>query len=285
MNFLSTALSVFITNYIIMIVVKYIPVRNKRFWQIIIISIYCAVTISISAYYYVKIILTYPIQIEYTSYQLLSIIVGVAIGYVLIMIIILDGNSIFKNRRYREFEKAFSNTESRNISKNVIALILIFVSLFLMAYLIYLLINFNSKQLADIIGISILIALFIIGGIILFFKKSKIKTTEKIIFFIISKKKNYVFIENNSKKSINELIGDIDKLYLVDDYGYLYLKKSKMHIFGIKNENFDINLINKVLMNQTSFSLFNKVVELLDKFNRKKIYIDEDYKIIKEEKI
>ena len=99
MNFISLAVSVFISNYIFIMIIRLLPIRRKRLWQGILITLgdlammVTYATILIDS-------LQPPVSIDNLLFGLGSIL-GIFLGYAAAMMLVLDGVTLFRSKRYR----------------------------------------------------------------------------------------------------------------------------------------------------------------------------------------
>ena len=148
MNFISLALSTFISYLFIRFIINILPLRKKRLWHLIVISLY-----DLSS------LLTYigvffmPTDI-YTLLYGIGGILGVLIAYISTLMIILDGVKVFKSRRLKEFERSINQKEGKSVPKNIVGIIFILLSLVLVGYSVFLFTNYDPTLLSNLSSIN-----------------------------------------------------------------------------------------------------------------------------------
>ena len=142
MNFISLAVSVFISNYIFIMIIRLLPIRRKRLWQGILITLgdlammVTYATILIDS-------LQPPVSIDNLLFGLGSIL-GIFLGYAAAMMLVLDGVTLFRSKRYREFERAVKQKDGPSVSKKILGTLMLVVSAILLGYAIVVLCHYSS---------------------------------------------------------------------------------------------------------------------------------------------
>lgn len=163
MNIISLAVSTFIFNYIIMAIIRILPLRKKRIWQTAIISVVCFGEI---ANYLALMLLTRETDFLFLL-EMVGSVFGVIIGYVASMMIILDGITLFKSKRLREFERNLNHKDGISVPRKVLGSIAITLGGILLVYGIVLLLNYDPALLITTIGVFIGAVCFI--GVAIYF--------------------------------------------------------------------------------------------------------------------
>ena len=157
MNIISTAISVFISNYIIIAIIRLLSLKKKTLWQTIILSFYNLGSIV----GYLWMILSANELSLLLILELLSSILGVVIAYTASMMIVLDGIVLFKSKRLREFERSYHQKDGTSIPRNILAVISLSLSIALFTYGIVSLLNYDKRLLISCIGTFLGMAIFL----------------------------------------------------------------------------------------------------------------------------
>lgn len=285
MNIISLAISTFIISSIIMAIINALPIRKKRLWDIIIVSIYSLG--ELSSYLFIFFCNINNLDLI-TILEAISSILGVIIGYVAIMMIILDGIKIFKSKRLKEFERNLNNKESSSIPKWISSIISGTLGIVLLVFGIISTINYTKELLISVIGLYIGSIIFIILAIYLFItglpKHKKIKASN-LLFIVDFENQKYIYTTSITKEfSINDALGSIQDVYLIDEYGLLITPKKHYIVKGIKLEYSGKKYLDEINMEKIESNEFDEIISKYQKYNRKRIEIDE-YNNIKSIKI
>lgn len=277
MNFISLAVSVFISNYIFMMIIKILPFRNKRLWQGILISVSNLGSI---IFYLTTSLLNFEII---TFLYSLGNILGILLAYVASMMIVFDGIILFKSKRLKEFERNLKNKDNHSISKKVLGIVFFALSILLIIFGTLSLLNYDPKLKVTIIGtfigaiISISLALFF-----LIKKDNSHVRGAKFMFIITLPEKKLVFCEEiNKENSEAFLLGKINDAYILDDYGILITHENKYMVKGIKVNSISNDYINSINMNTCNYEGYENALLEFQKYNRKKIIVNENKEIVK----
>ncbi len=280
MNIISLAVSTFITNYFIMFIIRILPFRNKRLWQSIIISLFCLGEIS----GYVLIMLElYEVELLFIL-ELIGSIFGVLIGYVASMMLVLDGVKLFKSRRLKEFERNLNNKEGTSVPRWILAIISGVLGIMLFIYGIIISIHYDKQLLITIIGLF-LGAIAFLGTSIFFFlsgaSKHKVLRAENLLFVVDLDGQKKVYQAKLSKEfTIEQALGKLNELYLLDEYGLIVTPSHHYIVKGIKLEYSARALLETIQMAPYEGNL-DEALANFQKYNRKKIILDENNKIVK----
>ena len=281
MNIISLAISTFISNYIIMFIVRVLPLRNKRLWQSIVISLFCLGEII----GYILIFVT-PYSLDLiTILEVIGSIFGVVIGYVASMMIVLDGITLFKSRRLKEFERNLNNKEGTSFPRWILAIISGSLGLMLLIYGIITSLNFDSKLLLTVIGLFIGAAIFIGVSIYLFISgapKHKTIHAENLLFIVDYEGQKTIYQAKLSKEfTIESALGKLMEIYILDEYGLLITPTNHYIVKGLKLEYSAKNMLNEINMSVYDGNAFDEAIKNFQKYNRKKIILDEQNHIQK----
>lgn len=283
MSFISLAVSVFITNYIFIIIIRLLPIRRKKWWQGITISV--ADLGSLIFYLWLMINgLSQGFDVAYFFIQLGNIL-GHLIAYVAAMMIILDGVTIFKSKRYREFERGINKKDGRSVPRNVFASICIALSILLIIFSVSTILNYSTQLLFTLIG-TIAGALILLGvGIYFYLSGKPIHSSIKgsnLLFVIQTPTQRVVFASELSKEVTEDsLLGEIKSIYILDEYGVISTPTKKLVVKGIKVNSISQDTLNKVKMNLLNPNPYDEAMNHFQKYNRKKIVLDEKNEVIK----
>lgn len=275
MNIISLAISTFISNYIIMFIIRVLPLRNKRIWQSIVISLFCLGEII----GYVLIFVT-PYNLDLiTILEVIGSIFGVLIGYVASMMIVLDGISLFKSKRLKEFERNLNNKEGTSFPRWILAVISCCLGLMLLIYGIITVVNYHSKLLLTIIGLFVGAVIFLGVGIYLFISgapKHKNIRAENLLFIVDYEGEKKLFEAKLSKEfTIEAALGKLMEVYILDEYGLIITPTNHYIVKGLKLEYSSKHMLDQINMNPYDGKNFDEAIKNFQKYNRKKIILDE----------
>lgn len=281
MNFISLAVSMFISNYFIMAIIRVLPLKNKRVWQIGIITV---ANVSPIIGYLIS-LFTITSLTFLTIIDILGSILGVLIAYTASMMIILDGISIFKSRRLREFERNIKNKDGKSLPRSILSLICMIIFGVLLAYSIISGLNYDEKILVSFIG-TIIGSVISLGLAIYFFISSrpihKTIKAENLLFIINLPEKKKVFKKELSKDfTYEDALGELLDTYMIDEYGMLITANERYLVKGIKVNQIDQATLSKIRMEPYEEPPFGEALDKYQKYNRKKIFLDENNHITK----
>ncbi|MDE7384405.1 MAG: hypothetical protein K2M84_01460 [Anaeroplasmataceae bacterium] len=281
MNIISLAISTFISNYIIMFIVRVLPLRNKRLWQSIVISLFCLGEI---VGYILIFVTPYTLDLI-TILEVIGSIFGVLIGYVASMMIVLDGITLFKSRRLKEFERNLNNKEGTSFPRWILAIISGSLGLMLLIYGIITTLNYDSKLLLTVIGLFIGAALFIGVAIYLFISgapKHKTIHAENLLFIVDFEGKKTIYQAKLSKEfTIENALGKLMEVYILDEYGLIITPSNHYIVKGLKLEYSAKDMLKEINMSVFEGNAFDEAIKNFQKYNRKKIILDEQNHIQK----
>lgn len=273
LNFISLAVSVFFTNFILITIIKIFT--RKRIVPLIIISI-----ADIGS------ILGYLVNLFLTNFDVVTLlytlgnIIGIAVAYIATLMMILENVTLFKSRRAREFERGINNKEGTSIPRNIIASICLGVSTILLVYGIINLSHYNSKLLFTTIGVLIG-ALATLCLAVYFFVSGrpthkKIKA-QNLLFVLILPEKTILY---GAESDYQEALGKLNDIYIIDEYGLLITPTHSYIVKGMKSNSFTKELEENIKMLPVDVALYQNALVEFNKYQRKKITIDEAGKII-----
>lgn len=281
MNIISLAVSTFITNYIIMFIIRVLPLRNKRVWQSVVISLFCLGEI---IGYVLIFILPYTLDLI-TILEVIGSIFGVLIGYIASMMIVLDGVSIFKSRRLKEFERNLNNKEGRSFPKWILAIIAVSLSSILLIYGIITLIHYDSKLLLTTIGLFVGAVIFLGVGIYLFIcgapKHKKIHAENLLLIVDIEGQKTIYQAKLSKDFTIEHALGKLMDIYMLDEFGLIITPSNHYIVKGIKLDYSTKDILKEIQMTPYEGNAFDEAIKNFQKYNRKKIILDEQNQIQK----
>ncbi len=280
LNFISLAVSVFISNYIFMYIIRLLPIKNKRIVQLVVISL--ADIGSIIGY----IINLFSMNFELVIFlYTLGNIIGIGVAYVASLMLILDNVQIFKSKRAREFERGINNKEGSSVPRYILAGICLGITAVLLAYGIINLTNYNKTLLVTTIGV--LVGAGISFGLAIFFfvtgkpQHQKI-SAENLLFMITLPEQSLLYEAKLSKDfTINDAVGELESIYIIDEYGLIVTPTSKYIVKGIKLERMIPEVSSKIHMNLMTDHPFREIIKEFNKYQRKKIVLDEQNQIKK----
>ena len=276
MNFLYTFVETFFIDYFVIFIFSLFNFKNRRLITFLLITIGNLLLVIFFFYEMIIYLINYKFEILTFLFYILDII-SVLSAYTLIMIILLRGVRIFKSRRLKKFQDEFDgkNHNKRNIILSSILLIFGLTFLTFGILLIALIKKYNAKYVFSLILLfSISIILIIISILLLSklkFKKKNIK--ERIMFVVIKDKR--IFLSDYKIKE--DILSPLESKYFLTDFGYLYFKEAGKnicyHIKGVEAlDNQDY--INIDLMEDNKFIF---ILNELEKYNKKEIYLDENF--------
>lgn len=283
MNFISLAVSILISNYILIRILYLLPFKKKRLIQIIAVSLIDVGTI-----------INYIIAI-FSSTNLVNtlIILGeilsVFVAYIAIMMILLDGVILFKSRRLRQFERDLNNKSGKSIPRYALSSICLILFVVLLFYTITTIANYDADLLVSLIGAAIGTALFLGFGIYFLISglpQHKSIKAEKLLFVLNLNGKTRLFTtEISTKDSYQNAIGSLSDMYILDEYGLLITPTDKYVVKGMKITNINDDIISKIHMDEIEANMYSNAIGEFNKYTRKKITIDENQNIIKNQPI
>lgn len=281
MNIISLAVSTFITNYIITIIIRALPIRHKRNWQIGIISLSCLLEIG----GYLWIVIASRTTDFLTIIEIIGSCLGVLIGYIASLMMVLDGVTLFKSKRLREFERSYNQKDGASVPRKVLGSISLSLGLLLLVYGIITAIHYNSRLLWNCIGLFIGGVAFT-GVAIYFFISStpqhKSIHAENLLFIVDFEGTKNLYLANLSKENtIESYLGKIIDLYILDEFGLIITPSSHYIVKGIKLEYSSKDLMKEIQMNLYEGKDFDEAIAQFQRYNRKKIVLDENHKIVK----
>ncbi|MDE6946339.1 MAG: hypothetical protein K2P14_04050 [Anaeroplasmataceae bacterium] len=281
MNIISTAISVFISNYIIIAIIRLLPLKKKTLWQTIILSFYNLGSIV----GYLWMILSANELSLLLILELLSSILGVVIAYTASMMIVLDGIVLFKSKRLREFERSYHQKDGTSIPRNILAVISLSLSIALFTYGIVSLLNYDKRLLISCIGTFLGMAIFL-GLAIYFFISGKaqhktIKAENLLLIVQIEDKKILLAAELSKDQTLETLLSPLADIYILDEYGLIVTPHMRYIVKGVKLDYLSKDILKSLQMQPFTDSVLNEALKEFQKYNRKKIILDENYSIKK----
>ena len=276
MNFLYTFVETFFIDYFVIFIFSLFNFKNRRLITFLLITIGNLLLVIFFFYEMIIYLINYKFEILTFLFYILDII-SVLSAYTLIMIILLRGVRIFKSRRLKKFQDEFDgkNHNKRNIILSSILLIFGLTFLTFGILLITLIKKYNAKYVFSLILLfSISIILITISILLLSklkFKKKNIK--ERIMFVVIKDKR--IFLSDDKIKE--DILSPLESKYFLTDFGYLYFKEAGKnicyHIKGVEAlDNQDYINIDLIEDNKFIF-----ILNELEKYNKKEIYLDENF--------
>lgn len=284
MNFISLAVSVFISNFIFIRIIDILPfIRRKKIWQGILISL---ADISSILGYVIILITSLTTNINLTIIlEMVGSILGILIGYIAAMMIILDGISLFKSKRLREFERGINQKEGKSLPRNIIAMICLCVSIVLLAYSIITIINYNKDVLISLIGA--IIGTLIFSGLSIYFFISgkalytKVNSSNLILYIKLPDKTVTYYKELSKELTENQILGKIKETYMLDEFGFIITPTTKYAVKGIMVTKLAKDILNDLNMDLLEPNPYQEALSHFQKYNRKKIVLDQNNKITK----
>ena len=278
MDFISVALSLFLSNLFIRFIINILPIRKKRLWHLIIISLH---DLSSLITYVGVFFLTTDI---YTILYGIGGILGVIIAYVATLMIILDGVKIFKSRRLKEFERSINQKEGASIPKNIVGAIFIISVIVLFGYSVFLFMNFDSTLLPTLIGVIVL-GLILLGlGIYFIVSGRALHSNIKAhnLMLVINLPSNTLTYTATITKelSVDDALGKIKDMYYLDEFGLLITPNSKYLVKGMKADSIPNEYLESLKM-QLMDDRFDHITYNYKKYSRQKITVDNNLNIIK----
>lgn len=280
LNFISLAVSVFISNYIMMYIIRLLPIKNKKIVQLVIISL--ADVGSIIGY----IIPLFNIEIDviYLLYTLGNII-GIGVAYVASLMLILENVSIFKSKRAREFERGINNKEGFSIPRYILSCICLGIAIVLYVYGAINLTHYTSKLLVTTIGVFIGGTIALVLAIYFFISgkpQHQKLSAENLLLIIFLPNECKLYQASLTKEfTMSDALKELETIYLLDEFGLIITPKHKYIVKGVKMDQQNINLLSKLPMEEYINHPFTNVIEQFSKYQRKKVILDDQNNIIK----
>ncbi len=276
MNFLYTFVETFFIDYFIIFIFSLFNFKNRRLVVFLIITIGNLLVLIFFFYEMIAYLINYKIDLLVLLFYLLDII-SVLAAYTLIMIILLRGVKIFKSRRLKKFQDEYDgkNNNKRNI---ILSSILLFFGLTFFTFgiiILTLIKKYNAKYVFSLILLfSIAITLTVISILFLLKIKPKKRNIKERIMFVVIKDKR-IFLSDDKIK--DDILYPLESKYFLTDFGYLYFKEAGRnicyHIKGVEAlDNQDY--INIDLIEDDKFIF---ILNELEKYNKKEIYLDENF--------
>lgn len=278
MDFISVALSLFLSNLFIRFIINILPIRKKRLWHLIVISLH---DLSSLITYVGVFFLTTDI---YTILYGIGGILGVIIAYVATLMIILDGVKIFKSRRLKEFERSINQKEGASIPKNIVGAIFIISAIVLFGYSVFLFMNFDPTLLPTLIGVIVL-GLILLGlGIYFIVSGRALHSNIKAhnLMLVINLPSNTLTYTATITKelSVDDALGKIKDMYYLDEFGLLITSNSKYLVKGMKADSIPNEYLESLKMKLMD-DRFDHITNNYKKYSRQKITVDNNLNIIK----
>lgn len=279
-NFISLAVSIFIFNNILITITRLLPIRKKKAWQFGLITFFNFG--SLIGYLWML------MNGEFSIIFLLSIlgnILGILIAYIASMMIVLEGITLFKSKRMREFERSLQMKDGKSIPRHIIAGISLCCAIVLAIYGTMSLLHYDKNLLFSIIGsfagtvigVGLATYFFISGN-----PQHKSIKAQKLLFLIKLPEKNILYSATLSKEfTIDDAIGKLKDIYILDEYGLLLTPKDSFIVKGIKVDGYVSAVINELQMELVPSQPFEAALKEFQKYNRKKIILDEKNQIVK----
>lgn len=280
MNFISLAISIFIFNNILITITRLLPIRKKRVWQFGLITFFNLG--SLVGYIWML------VEGEFSVLFLLSVlgnVLGILIAYIASMMIILEGVTLFKSKRMREFERSVQMKDGKSIPRHIIAFICLCCGIVLAVYGSISLMHYDKNLLFSIIGsfigtgvgIGLALYFFITGN-----PQHKTLKAQKLLFLIKGTTQDYLYTATLSKDfTIENAIGKLKDIYILDEYGLLITPKDSFIVKGIKADGNVSSILSELQMEPILENPFEEALKEFQKYNRKKIILDENNQVIR----
>lgn len=291
MTFLYTLASVFITNYIVWIIIRAIGFKHHRLVYLILITIFELTSVItwgiiaiLSAVSYVSYTEDktglFMLILDYLGYML-----GVLSAYLLTLVLHLRGVKIFKSRRQREFERE-SKTPKQRLIANVLFYSLLSVlglSLIGLGIGTFFMLNGQNAFFYSLTISGILLFIFLLVNFILSKTKAKDKpvTKGKVLFFVKTNGTYYTYfdtLDNGGK--IEDKLGRIGEEYILTDFGVLIMNNDKIRVLGITPSEIEMSLLDNISLKKEEKDL-SYILNEYSKYQRKKIVLNQDQTINK----
>lgn len=278
MNFISLAVSVFITNYILIYIIRLLT--KKRIVPLIIISI---ADIGSIIGYLITFFLS-GFDLVYFLYTLGNII-GIGVAYIATLMMLLENVTIFKSRRARAFERGIQNKEGTSIPRNILACICLAIAIILIVYGAINLSNYTKKLLVTTIGV--LIAAVIALGLSLYFfitgrpAHHKLKAQHLLLVLQLPDETITYTATLTRDFTIEDALGDLTALYLLDEFGLIQTETKSYLVKGMKVDNLTSAITDKIHMDKIDNTFFQQALKEFNKYQRKKIVVGEQGEILK----
>lgn len=283
MNLIITCLSTFFYNYIIILILGLLRVRNKRKISIIIVSIFNIGEALILGFNMFN-DKTYSDQFYYWYYYLTEI-GGVLIAYFVTLVILLRGTGIhIKSRRQRQFEREYDESKKKyailfDILMVLLTILMISLAVLTIVYRSHIK-NYYLYLIASIIIGLITISLSIYSITIDLKIKDSNPKIKGLTLFIIKDNNNYKsYIYDGKNGSLEDNLGKISNIYTFTNYGSIKSNDGNYNVLGIAPSNFDSDLYNEIKLFAFD-DRFNEVYNEFNRYNKKKIVLDEFNKVV-----
>lgn len=279
-NFISVAISIFISNFIIITIIRHLPIRKNQLWQLIIITIY-----NLGGLIFDIISL---FSFEMSIINILYVLgngIGVGIGYIATLMIILDHKLIFKSRRLKQFERDLKNNGKKSLSRNIISIVCVTIFIILMIYGIISLLHYDSSLLISIVGVFIGAGISLALAIYFFIsgrpQHEKIKASNLLFVVTLPDQILLYHAKLTKENPLETALASLQELFYIDEYGLIITPTERYIVKGIHLETLNQELYEKIKLNRFYDSKFDEAVQHFQKYNRKRIILDENNQITK----
>lgn len=284
MNIISLAVSIFFSNYIITAIIRYLPISNKRLWNIIVVSIFDGGTILSCLFplFYIGELNSYTV---FTVLEVIGSILGVVVAYIASLMMILDGVVIFKSRRLRDYERSIKNKDGKSVPRQIFALLSLIISLVISIYLVFTIMNYDKEILFSLIGASVVLLIFLVLTIYFYITGKALhkKIYAPALLLEIKLPDFSVLFEADLSKDFTEAdaLNGLDKEYLLDELGLLITPNKKYLVKGINVQSIKREHISNLKMKRVESNAFDLAFKEFKKYARMMITLDESNQIIK----
>lgn len=282
MDFISIALGLFLSNLFIRFIINILPLRKKRIWQLIIISLYdLSSLITYASIFFIATDI-------YTILAGVGGVLGVLIAYIATLMIILDGVKLFKSKRLKEFEREINQKEGTSIPKNIVGIVFLILATILLGFSIFVITKYNPTLLLTLIGALIGFTLFTILGILFIMSgkavHTKINSSNLMLVINLPSKTLTYTCTINKELSVDDALGKIKDIYYLDEFGLLITPNTKYLVKGMKSDEMSNDCLNSLKM-QLMDDRFDHITTNFKKYSRQKITVDENLNITKIQEI
>lgn len=218
----------------------------------------------------------------YIIFEFILSILGIIIGYFVILQVVNDGSKLFhfKSKRTRDFESAQKKEKEDLMLKGGMNNIVLAVGIVLLSALsIFFFFKNNYLYFGICCGVAVLCLVMLVISLI---KKQKKYT---LILLVEANERFYSFSKEIDKnQDYKECFKPLSDVYIIKPYGSVSYGHENHVVFGLKTDNVDEEYLN-IDMGKNKYPFYKKIVK---EFDGKKIYklvIDESDSLISKEEI
>ncbi|MCR5350272.1 MAG: hypothetical protein K6E20_04695, partial [Acholeplasmatales bacterium] len=234
MNIITTLLSTFFYNYIIILILSLLKVTNRRKVAVIIISIFNlgeALILLIN-------MLGYDGKQDFSFwYYYIGAIGGTLMAYFITLALLLRGTRFhIKNRRQREFERSYD--ESKKIFAYIFDVMMVVLSLTMISLLALTIVYKEHIKNYIIFVIFFIIFIIIFSFLAIYsisidFKLKDKKVKGMTLFFVKDNNIYNTYLYDGKSKTLEDNLGKLNEIYTFTNFGQIKDSTNSYNIIGI----------------------------------------------------